>query len=508
MSIIFKEFLKNVKNNPDKIAVWFEGDSITYSQLYYYINRLSNVMVLNGVKNGDNVGVVLNNSIFFIVLMLTACNVGFAIVPINATLSIDAIKKSFQYSNVRHIISTINIFEKITKQDIQSINGFWLCIDEAGTEDAKSLSHLFNEHRNQINNIFETKIDDNQKLILTMTSGSTGEPKPIILSQKNKYDRAISAIELYNISQDDVILAATPLYHSLAERLVFISLMLGSTLVLMSRFSINEWLKTIADKKVSFSIAVSSQLKQIIDFVDKEPFTNKLDSLRSIVSSSALLEKKVKVKLLDILKCDFHECYGASEVAIVSNINVSDSKIKVDSVGKAIPNVNIKILRDDNSFAKINEIGEIICKTPLLFSGYFKLPELTKNSMFQDYFKTGDLGYLDQDGFLYYIGRKKDVIITGGINVYPIDIEKVLSNLPFMKECAAFAMPDENLGEVVAVAVVVKEGDSFDKRKARFLCAENLADFQQPRYYFVIPELPRNNMGKIVKSKLAEMFKQ
>jgi long-chain acyl-CoA synthetase len=164
--------------------------------------------------------------------------------------------------------------------------------------------------------------------------------------------------------------------------------------------------------------------------------------------------------------------------------------------------VEIRILRDDDEIAAPGEAGEIACKTPMIFGGYFKRPDLTRAAMWGEYFRTGDIGRLDQDGFLYFLGRKKDVIITGGINVYPADVESAVSEHASVAECAAFPVPDERLGEIVAVAVVPRSPGPFDRRALRFHCAERLADFQQPRKYFVVDALPKNNMGKVMQHTL------
>ena len=142
----------------------------------------------------------------------------------------------------------------------------------------------------------------------------------------------------------------------------------------------------------------------------------------------------------------------------------------------------------------------------MLFGGYFKRPELTRAAMWGEYFRTGDMGRLDEDGFLYFLGRTKDIIICGGINVYPADIEAVVNAHDSVLESAAFAFPDENLGEVAAVAVVPVNKTAFDLRQLRFYCCEQLADFQQPRKYFIVDDLPRNAMGKVMKMQLIKTF--
>jgi long-chain acyl-CoA synthetase len=504
MNSIAKIFFENAAKNPEKIAVWCDGEIISYRELAVLVKKWSNLLIDNNVRYGDHIGVLLPNNIEFVALMLVASNIGVAIVPLNPTLPANAIEHAFYSADVKHIIGISSSMETLSRKNLKDVTGLWLCMDDEAA-DIKFFKKLIKSYSD--NEITNLNITGNETLILTMTSGSTGEPKPIILTQKNKIDRALAACSLYSVTSRDNILAATPLYHSLAERLVLMPLLIGATSILMPRFSPSMWLKCVKEQKVSFTIAVSSQLTQLVDFLTNSSLPE-ISSLRCIVSSSALLENNIKSKLLENLKCDFHECYGTSEIAIATNLNLIDSKTKLKSVGKAIPNVDLKILKDDGSFAKPGEAGEIICKTPMLFGGYYKLPELTKKAMFGEYFCTGDIGKLDDDGFLTFIDRKKDIIITGGINVYPKDIETVIMQIPSIEECAAISLPDEKLGEIVAVALVAKKSCEIDLRKVKFHCASNLADFQQPRKYFIINKLPRNNMGKLTKHALVQQLIQ
>ena len=503
MKSISDIFFENVKKYSEKTAIICDGEFLSYKELASLINKWSNLLISNDVKYGEHIGVLLPNDINFVSLILASANIGAAIVPLNPTLPPSAIEKAFDFADVKHIIGFSSSLETLNLKKLPKVNGLLLSIDEE-VEGFKSFKKLFKKTKNiQINT---SNISGDEPLILTMTSGSTGEPKPIVLTQKNKIDRAFTACSLYSVTESDKILAATPLYHSLAERLILMPLLVGATSVLMPRFSPSVWLECIKEQKITFTIAVSSQLSQIAELI-KEQDASDINSLRCIVSSSALLQDDVKLKLLSGLECDIHECYGTSEVAIVTNLNLFDSKSKLKTVGKAIPDVDVKILKEDKSFADLNEPGEIICKTPMLFAGYYKLDDLTKKSMFGEYFCTGDIGKLDENGFLTYLERKKDLIITGGINVYPKDIEEVVLKFPNVKECAAVSFPDEKLGETVAVVLLAEDNQEINLRELKFHCAKYLADFQQPRKYFVMEKFPKTGMGKLRKHALVEELK-
>lgn len=502
-------FFFHAQNNPNKLAIHCEGNEMTYQSLAHLVKRWAIAMSNQGVKRGEHVAVLLPNNIEFVALILVAANLGLALVPLNTSLTADAIHRAFVATRVKHVVSNDAILHTILNSELEfsEIQGLWISIEAADFQyppqfNVMSLTQLLLDVSVPVLTLSSPEADD--ALILTMTSGSTGDPKPIVLTQKTKLNRVTSAQDLYQIKAEDITLAATPLYHSLAERLVLIPLLTGGTSILMARYSPSEWLKCVQEHQVTFTIAVSSQLKQIAELLDQN-IPNTL-SLRCLVSSSALLEMDVKSDLISKLKCEFHECYGASEIAIASNLAGNLTSQKLQSVGTPAPNVDIKILDIHDQPLNAGEIGEIVCKTPMLFGGYYLRPELTAAAMWGDYFRTGDMGKLDEDGFLYYVGRKKDIIISGGINIYPIDIESVVTELNSVKECAAFAYPDQILGEVIAVGVVPKDPASFDLRQVRLHCAKHLADFQQPRKWFLLEDLPRNNMGKVMKFQLVNTY--
>ncbi len=522
---IASTFFSYARRTPDKQAIWCEGTTATYQELANLVCRWSNAMAANGVKHGDHIGVILPNSIEFAALMLVAADLGAVIVPLNTSLTPSAVHRAFEAAEVKHVVSTALLLKSLLVKstasrigdtgtqdismppDFSRVDGLWLSVDEL-IEGATLLADLLEGVSPDAQPL--NAAQENDALILTMTSGSTGDPKPIILTQRTKFNRASAAVELYGITGKDSTLAATPLYHSLAERLVLIPLLTGGTSVLMSKFSATAWLECVSDHAVTFTIAVSSQLKQIAeqlgDINQGGDHAYDITSLRCIVSSSALLDHQVKAELLAKFDCEFHECYGASEIAIASNLDGISAKSKLQSVGIPAPGVDIRIIGKNDEIVGDGDIGEIVCKTPMLFGGYFNRPDLTQAAMWGEHFRTGDMGRLDEDGFLYFLGRAKDIIISGGINIYPADIEAVVNGHASVMESAAFAFPDERMGEVVAIAVVPANKSAFDLRQLRFHCCERLADFQQPRKFFIVDELPRNDMGKLMKLQLVKTF--
>lgn len=502
-SILAEKFYQNAKATPDKEAIWCDGKSLNYQEMADLVSRYSNLLIECGVQYGDHVAIPMNNSVESVALFFSAADLGLCLVPLNPTLPLDAIKVAMKFGDMKHLIARKSFFNECEKNGGVEVPGFKICLD-GEYEGAVPFSRIeeMPTTRPACDNI-----NGDESLILTMTSGSTGNPKPIDISQANKVERSLAHIRVYGITKEDRILAATPLYHSLAERLVILPLMLGATSVLLPRFTPAIWLECAKSQNVTFTIAVSAQLAQILELL-KQPDAPSIDTFRAIVSSSALLEESVKFELIDKLKCDFHEMYGTSETSTITNIHFQTSQNKQKSVGLPFDEAKVRIFRDDDTDANVNEVGEIACKSSLTCKGYYKQEAMMAAATHEGYFRTGDLGYLDEDGYLYFAGRKKEIIITGAVNVYPHDIDVVVSQLPDVEECAAFSYPDDRLGEVVAIAVVPREEVELKIRTIKTWCARKLADFQQPHKIFIVDRLPKNAMGKLQRMNILEYVRR
>lgn len=502
-SRLASEFYKHAEIKPEKTAIWCDGKTKTYKEMADYVSQYSNFLLENGVVYGDHIAIPMNNSIESVALFFAAADIGACLVPLNPSFPYNAIKIAMESGDMKHLIARKSFFKETEKNGGLDIDGIKICLD---TDYPNTIPFSKIEEMSTNRPVVDI-IKGDESLILTMTSGSTGNPKPIDLSQDNKYDRAMAHVRVYSITEDDRILAATPLYHSLAERLVILPLIIGATSILVPRFTPAIWLKCVEEQKPTFTIAVSAQLAQILEVLKKDD-SYKIDSFRSIVSSSALLEETVKFGLIEKLNCEFNEMYGASEISTATNICFQDTPDKKKSVGIPFDEADIRILKDDEDIdCSSYEVGEIAVKTSLICKGYYKQEKLMKAQMVGDYFRTGDLGYIDEDDYLYFAGRKKELIITGAVNVYPHDIDAVVQKLPEVEECAAFSYPDENLGEIVALAVVPKKDTALSIRKVKVHCARNLADFQQPHKIFFVDELPKNAMGKLQRMSILDYLR-
>lgn len=491
---LFSEVRRVATSQPSKIALWCDDESIAYADLVEKAECLALALQERGVKSGETVGVILPNGVAFVLTILAASALGLAIAPFNTTMSPQQLRSGLAAASAKHVVCL--------GDQIPAVDGLRIALVAADACVVSFASLL--DQGSQLKQRGAIVSDDEYlslPYVLTMTSGSTGSPKPIVLLQKTKWLRAQAAIRLYKVSPDDVVLAATPLYHSLAERLLFVSLLLGCTLVLMNRYSPSYWVRVVKEHRVTFTIAVSSQLKGVLPLL--------LESagplpLKTVVSSSAPISNGLKKDLLELTAFDFHECYGTSEIAIATNLDVRLHVGKLESVGIPLPEVQLKIMTASGEEAKVGEAGEILINSVYSAAGYLSLPELTSRAWQGGYFRTGDLGRLDADGFLYFLGRTKELIITGGINVYPVDIEIAAKRFAGVRDAVACGVPDSNLGEVVGLALQVDREGGFDFRRFRHHCAIALADFQQPRRIRLFEALPLTEIGKVDRRRIQD----
>lgn len=477
MNCLTKKIYIMAEKEPDKPAVICENNILTYSDLAKCIKSVYHFFISCNIHTGNPVGILLPNGIDFVIAMLAISEIGAGIVPLSPFTPVAQIDQLYQSLGVQCVIADDSIVNKISNYRAVSIP------DDLELNDCDIKSDDFGD----------------QIFIISATSGSTGNPKPIRLRLQTVYQRAAQTNKFYHLTEKDVLIASTPLHHTLAERLVLMPLLIGATAVIMPHFTAKKWIDAVSKFHVTFSILVSSQIKNIsVLLYDNK---QKISSLRTLVSSSDKLDSNTKQYILENSDFAFHEIYGTSEIAAVTDIDFRQYPLKLDSVGKPIHNTEIIILSDNGETVSRNQIGEIVCRTDLIFQGYSN-----SDAPSDGWFHTGDLGYIDEDGFVYYTGRKKEVIIVGGVNVFPSDIENVVKELPFVKDVIVCGIPDELLGEVPWAAVELAEGyEESQCRKNIFKhCLHELSDIQLPRKVIITDCLPYNALHKPLRTELVK----
>ena len=503
MNTIYQLFARNVTLTPNKTAVYYQNEQVSYQSLMTSVDVFANSLASIGVKRGSTVTLFSGNNIEFVITLLAIAKLGAAVAPLPLTLKGHALATAIKQIDCQFAIAWQHTAKQIIDNKLLTAKQVVTMGHVVGNE--YSFSELLANQELLAQEIEPAQLDDD--FIYTMTSGSTGQPKPIVFSQATKVNRAFQAtIEHYNLSPDDVILVATPMYHSLALRSILMPLMLGATAVILPKFTTQGWLQAIASQKVTFLFAVSSQLTALLPLLSNGDDYD-LSSLKCVVSSSATLAPEDKTKLMAKFACQFHECYGASELGVVTNFDITQPEQVLESVGKPLPFVKVKVVDGNRNAVTRGDVGEIACQSSTRFKGYYNLPEKTANSIDElGYFYTGDLGFIDEQGFLHFVGRTSEVIKSGGINVYPKDIEQVMLQHEDIESCAAVAMSDEQFGEVIWLVYSTVSGEKLTQVDLMKLAMAELTDYQLPRKYIFMNALPQSALGKILKPEIKKIL--
>jgi len=337
------------------------------------------------------------------------------------------------------------------------------------------------------------------------TSGTTGMPKGIMHTQRIRAHYGTLFANGFRIKPESVVLHTGAIVFNGAMVTLFPCFTQGATYILHRQFDAQEMINTIERDKVTHIMLVPSQIIAMLNAPNFAP--EKLASLEMILSLGAPLHVEHKNILEAAVPNVFYELYGLTE-GFITILDRDDAVRKRGSVGVPPPFYEMRIVREDGiTDAAVNEVGEIVGKSPLLMPGYYNRPDLTATAIKDDWLFTGDLGYVDEDGFLFLVDRKKDMIDTGGVKVYPRDVEEVVVQHPAVLECSVFGVPDEKWGETPVAAVVLREGSKVSDEELKAWINERVgARYQRVSRVIVYLEFPRNAAGKILKREMREPF--
>lgn len=473
---IYKIFYKNYKANPSKQILVIDNYSYSYSDINNRVQTIASYFKKKNIQK-CNIGIILENSFDYYVLYIVASLLNFTLIPLSHLMSGQQIKKQCNLVNLNYLITNRNfneLFKNFIKKNVQRIY-----IEEI----KKNLFYKFtnNLRKSQKNNY-----------ILSLTSGSTATPKILIFSELTKIRRAKHGINLYKLTEKDILFLTTPFYHSIGQRIIFFSILLGSKLIVLSKFSENYWTKNVKDYKVTFTISVSEQIQRIIKYLRKKD--KRIFSLRKWVSCCSPLSLDTKKKINTYYNNNFYDTYGLSELGTLTNFNIKNNLSKINSVGRITAGNSIKIKKNKKS----DLFGKIFCKSKQGFVGYYK-----KKKYNFDYFDTGDTGYLDKEGYLFLVGRSKDIIISNGINIFPSDIEDVLKKYKYLSKIVVFGKKNIDYGESISVLIEPKK--NFNIFNFKKYCLANLPALHLPQYFF-LGKVPCTPLGKVNKKEINDKY--
>ena len=505
---LHKNFYSVIKENAvkfkNKKVIFSEEGNLTYRQLKGYIDSLGGYLLNLGIGKGDKVAILLKNSPDFVISLFAVQKIGAIPVPINTFLKSEEIEHILNHSEAKALITEGEFKKRLEsikeKPFLQYI--IWKDIDskhslKKGLKFEKFLD--FEEN---------TSIDDTA--VILYTSGTTGSPKGVMLSYRNLISNVENIAFLGKISDKDRFIVYLPMFHTFTlTASILLPIYLGASFVIIrSVFPFSNILKQTLLRRVSIFLGVP-EVYNALSKAKLPWYFRFFHNIRFFVSGGSPLPAETFNKMKkQFPRTPLIEGYGLTECSPVVSINPPE-KPKAMSVGKPLPDYTVKIVDDNFNELPVGEIGEIVVKGDCVMEGYYKNKEETDKVIKDGWLFTGDLGKFDEEGYLYIVDRKKDLIISKGINIYPRDIEELLNKHPNIEISAVIGKKDKNYGEIPVAFVKLVEGiKDFGEREIKGFLKGKIADYKIPKHIFIVEDFPKNATGKILKRKLKEMLEK
>ncbi len=477
------------------------GRSWTFKEMNEAVNQAVNFLKKMGLNTGDRFATIMRNYPEFFVMYLASMKLGTLIMPMAVDLPFKKIVENFNRFEI-----TLAIVDEENLKKIEEIKEQTNLKHVFTTGSKDNLFEELSKFPTSLEGVELPSIDTPGSLYFS--SGTTGTPKGIPQSPKNLLTAAESLAEAYEFGPEDTQMGILPNYHTaLATYGFWPGFTIGSNFVLFRKFSKSNFWKNMEKYKIRFVETVPTVLVMLMN-PPEDVSKYDLSSLKFIGSGSATLLPEVQKRFEETFGVLICNKYGLSETE-PTHFNPPYPELrKVGSIGKPLSMCEVKVMKEDGTFCKPNEIGEIVMRGDNVVSGYYKDPEATAKAFRDGWFHTGDMAYFDEDGFYFLVARKKDVIIRGGANIYPDEVDSVLYSHPDVLEAASFGVPDKIYGEEIVACVVLKEGRKTREEELIKYCRENLEAYKCPKKIKFIDKIPKTHSGKLLRRKLAEMMKE
>ncbi|MBW1785785.1 MAG: long-chain-fatty-acid--CoA ligase [Deltaproteobacteria bacterium] len=494
-----------VEHFPGKTAFVFEGKRVTYAQFEERVNRLANGLLAKGFKPGDRVAILAFNCIEYYEILFALGKVGMVAAPINFRLVGDEIVYIVNHCDAKALIYEARFKDALDKIRGHlgniGLNGYIVFGGEGEPGDLVYEDLLAGADPSDPG----VQVDEKTTWYIGYTSGTTGRPKGAMRSHRCSVLLAMNMP--INLTELDNILMIMPIFHSNSIWFGLIGVFQGTTTVIYPSggFDPREILEIIEKEKITFSSLVPTMYTLILSLPDKEKYNT--DSLRNLLTSSAPLTSRTKEQILEFFKnVNLFEGYGATETGASTMLLPEFQYSKVRSCGRAAPLTRIMILDENGRKCGPGEVGELYACSPSMFEGYCKQPEADKKAFHGEFASVGDMAKVDEEGFYYIVDRKNDMIISGGENIYPTEIDDALAKHPKVQQVAVIGVPDEKWGEAVKAIIISEPGVEVTEAEIIAFSKEHLAGYKCPKSVEFWDSLPTNPTGKILKRVIREKY--
>ncbi len=493
----------NASKFPDKIGFIFEEIPYTYRQIVQAAEALANLLKKIGIRRGDKVCAMFYNSIeqvqaYFGILMVNA-----VVVPINFRFIDQEVSYIVEDSDAKAILHGPEFCEIIDRVKNQMTAPVFTVALNMGVKDADPIAEPTREEAAALNMI---NPDMSDVSFINYTSGTTGKPKGVVLTHSNNVWNQIRIIIDTPLSPDEVIIGSLPIFHASGMSRLLASVTVGGTIVSWQNFDAARTMKAVSRYKGTFLLLVPAMAEMIFALPDLEKYS--VDSLTKCLLTAAPVSESLKKRALQVFyNAKIIDGYGLTEnTSSTTMLKGEDVLTRPSSVGLPDIFTQIKIFNDYFEPVPVNVIGEIGVRSPTVMKEYYKNPAATAETIKDGWLLTGDLGRMDEDGYLYVVGRKKEMIISGGENIYPAEVEAVLNRHPKILESAVIGVPDPKWGETVMALIVAEQGETMTAEEVEQYCIETIARYKRPRIIKFVDELVKNIAGKIKKQELKRIY--
>jgi len=505
---LIEVMIRSKEQNPDKVFLKMDRKKMTFKNFYENVSDLAHGLKELGIKENDRVAILLNNSMEFIVSYFAILSIGSIVVPLNTFLCQDEIIFILNDCMAKVLITSSdfgNVLKNFNFNKVPSIENIISVDNLTGVKNINFDTLLKKEKIN----IPSIDVDEEKVCVLIYTSGTTGFPKGAMLTHKNLISNVRSYIKAIHIKENDKFIIFLPMFHSFNFTVcVLIPLFCQCRLTIIKSIQpFSKILKTILFDRTTIFIAIP-QVYNVLSRQKIPRWMLWLNPIRVCVSGAAPLAGEVLKRFEEKFKTPLVEGYGLSEASPVVSVNPLDGIRKQGSVGPAIPGVEIKIVDENGNPLKCGEIGEIIVKGPNVMKGYYNREVETNMTIKNGWLYTGDVGKMDEDGYLYIIDRKKDLIIVNGMNLYPREVEEVLYKHPAVQDAVVVGKKDAAHGEIPIGVVLLKDGASVTEQELRKFCKERLSNFKIPHRFEFWKEIPMTGSGKILKREVKKIVNE
>ena len=492
---------ESARRAPDKTAVILGDVRLSYAQLDGLSDRVAASLTAGGLAPGDRVGLQLPNIPQFVIAYFGILKAGGVVVPMNVLLKAPEIAFQLENSGARTLITFGGFADEAAKAaETAAVTSLYVVGETATPVASAPFETLLAGDAPGPQLAARSPADP---AVIIYTSGTTGTPKGAVLSHIGLYMNADIPGRLFEFAEEDVAVVALPLFHVFAlSSIMNTCVLLGGTMTLVPRFDPRAVLELMQRDRVTVFMGVPTMYIALLQAVDSADYD--LSSLRVAVSGGAPIPAEVIDSFESRFGVPILEGYGLSESSSTATFNISVSERKVYSVGKPIWGTSLQIWDEDSRPLPpgADHVGEVVLRGMNIMTGYYDNPEATAKAFAGGWFHTGDLGYVDEDGFLFIVDRIKDLIIRGGYNVYPREVEEVLYAHPAVAEAAVIGVPDPKMGEEVHAIVAVKPGQSVTEAELIEFVKERAAAYKYPRAIEFRDSLPKGATGKILKKEL------